>query len=99
MPRFPVYERNIKELGRILARAATDPEFKRRLMDDPAEELRRAGLPEATVQLFVFSVIDESSLDRPPVVLPFRLNETKLAAQDPEYLDQVASIVPAGHVN
>ncbi|MBD8889953.1 hypothetical protein [Roseibium litorale] len=90
MARFPVYQKNILALGRLLANAATDPDAERRLKSDPAGELRRAGLPETTVSLFNFKVSVTQTGKEEPVVIPWRLNQEKLAKRDPEYLTSLA---------
>ncbi|WP_417668834.1 hypothetical protein [Roseibium sp.] len=99
MPRFPTYERNVLALGKLLARAASDPALKKQLQENPKEELRRIGLPEQTVELFHFHVVDEAAMDKPPVVLPYRLNDARLAQKDDDYLTQVSEIVPATRLN
>lgn len=97
MARFPAYQKNILELGKLLARAATDPEAQQRLKDDPAGELRRAGLPEATVSLFNFKVAVTKTGEKEPVVIPWRLNQEKLAKRDPEYLSSLADSLLRDH--
>lgn len=99
MARFPAYEKNALELGRLLARAAVDPDFQQALMADPEAELRRIGLPEETVALFNFKIVPPGDKKQDPVVLPYRLNETRLARMDPDYLSSIASSIPSSALN
>ena len=89
MPRFPAYETNIRELGRLLARASSDPAAREALERDPAGELAKAGLPPQTIALFNFKVVVETEHGPKPVVLPFRLNDQRLAEADPDYLQTI----------
>ncbi len=98
MARFPYHEENVVALGRLLAEAAIDPARKKRLMDDPATELQRIGLPNETTALFNFKVVaEEPSI--PHAVLPYRLNQEKLAHSDPSYLTTIAGTVISRQVN
>lgn len=92
MARFPYYRENIRELGRLLAEAAIDPDLRKRLETDPKSELRRIGLPEETTALFNFKVVNEQA-GQPIAVLPFRLNQQRLDQHDPDYLARVAGTV------
>ncbi|WP_289034020.1 hypothetical protein [uncultured Roseibium sp.] len=99
MPRFPAYEKNIVALGKLLAEASVNPELKQKLIDDPAAELRRIGLPEKTAALFNFKVVQEDDHEKPPVVLPYRLNEERLASGEEQYLSQLADLIPPNTLN
>jgi hypothetical protein len=99
MARFPAYEKNALELGRLLARAAVDKDFQQMLMANPEAELRRIGLPEETVALFKFKIVPPDNSQPAPVVLPYRLNEKRLASMDPDYLASIARSIPHSALN
>lgn len=85
MARFPYHERNVVELGKMLARAAVDEDYRKALQKNPAAELSRLGLPKQTTDLMIFKVIDGKQHPN-AVALPFKLNQSKLAGQDENYL-------------
>ncbi|WP_417709475.1 hypothetical protein [Roseibium aggregatum] len=85
MARFPYYQRNVKDLGRLIARAATDEHFRRELERDPAGAMSKIGLPKETVALLRFKIVDQKSNPN-AVALPFRLNDKKLESSNEEYL-------------
>jgi hypothetical protein len=85
MARFPYYQRNVKDLGKIIARAATDAHFRCELERDPVGTLSKIGLPQETVALMRFKIVDQKSNPN-AVALPFRLNEKKLETSNEEYL-------------
>ncbi|MEE4013903.1 hypothetical protein V1T76_17680 [Roseibium sp. FZY0029] len=85
MARFPYYQRNVKELGKLIARAATDEQFRSELERDPAGVMSELGLPKETVALMRFKIVDQKSNPN-AVALPFRLNNKKLESSDKEYL-------------
>ena len=85
MARFPYYQRNVKELGKLIARAATDEQFRGELERDPAGVMSELGLPKETVALMRFKIVDQKSNPN-AVALPFRLNDKKLESSDKEYL-------------
>ncbi len=98
MARFPYHMKNVRELGRLLAEAAVDPEKKKALRDNPNEELRKIGLPEQTVSLFNFNVVEEQS-GRKAVTIPYRVNADRIRHSDPAYLKILGEIVPSGRAN
>ncbi|TYC65900.1 hypothetical protein FMN63_26465 [Stappia sp. BW2] len=85
MARFPYYQRNVKELGRLIAKAATDELFRRELERDPEGALSQIGLPKETVALMRFKIVDQKSNPN-AVALPFRLNDKKLESSNEAYL-------------
>lgn len=91
MARFPYYERNVIALGKRLAEASLDPQKRASLERNPKEELAAIGLPGETVGLFEFKVI-HANPDQNHVVLPFRLNKTKLDQKDPLYLEGLGKL-------
>ncbi|MTI46084.1 hypothetical protein JM93_00269 [Roseibium hamelinense] len=90
MARFPYRKDKVADLGRLLAQAAVDEQTRSRLQDDPKAALNGI-LPGVTKDLFSFEVVSEA--DQKIAVLPYRLNKTKLANQDPEYLASVAATI------
>lgn len=88
MARFPYYRRNVRDLGRLIARASQDPDFRASLSRDPAAALSEIGLPEQAVELLNFKVVDQKSVPN-AVALPFRLNGTKLHNNDEDYLQSL----------
>ncbi|EFO33874.1 hypothetical protein TRICHSKD4_0993 [Roseibium sp. TrichSKD4] len=98
MARFPYHKSKVSALGRLLAKAATDPAFKAELMQNPQEVLKKAALPDVTLQLFNFNVVDGAQ-NTPMIALPYRLNEQKVAECDPEYLAGVARLVPTTNLS
>lgn len=99
MARFPATEKNIISLGKLLAEAATNPQLRKKLAENPQEELRRIGLPERTVELLNFKVVVEKEDEPPTIVLPFKLNDQRLLSRDPEYLTQLAKLIPENTIN
>ncbi|NBN62433.1 hypothetical protein GWI72_07395 [Microvirga tunisiensis] len=91
MARFPIPQSKIAELGRLLAEAACNETQREALRSDPAAVLRAAGFPEDLVALFEFRVVCDTETQR-HVVLPYRFNAARLAAQDPAYLAQIAEM-------
>lgn len=89
MARFPYRADNVAPLGRMLARARTDVEYRDQLLKDPKAELARIGLPENVVELMTFKIVD--STNEKAVALPYRLNQSKLDSQDQTYLKSIAS--------
>lgn len=85
MARFPYYQSNVKKLGMLIAKAATNESFRRELEKDPTSVLSNVGLPEQTVALMTFKIIDQKKIPN-AVALPFRLNEEKLRSSNEEYL-------------
>lgn len=85
MARFPYYQRNVVELGRLIAKAALDESFREKLIDDPNAKLSEIGLPHQTTALMNFKVVDGNTVTN-PVALPFRLNQGKLDSNDQDYL-------------
>lgn len=98
MARFPHYKSNAAKLGKLLARAATDAGVKEALTRDPASFLREIGLPPQTTELFNFKVVSEDAT-RKSVTLPYRLNATKLANEDAEYLGGLSRLFPNRRLN
>ena len=88
MARFPHYKKNIVQLGKVIARARVDAQFRQKLIDNPARELAVVGLPESVQHLIAFKVIDAAKDN--VIALPFRLNQKKLDDKDPEYLSAIA---------
>ncbi len=98
MARFPHYKSNAAKLGKLLARASTDPGVQRALRQDPASFLREIGLPPETTELFNFKVVSEDTTTK-SVTLPYRLNATKLAIKDADYLGSLSELFPSSHLN
>lgn len=98
MARFPHYKSNAAKLGKLLARAATDDAMKNALMSDPASFLREIGLPPQTTELFNFKVVSEDTT-KSSVTLPYKLNATKLANEDAEYLGGLSQLFPSHRLN
>ena len=90
MARFPYYQSNIKDLGRLIVRASKDSEFRKSLEQDPRAHLSSIGLPEQAVTLLNFKVVDQKSCPN-AVALPFRLNSDKLEGNDESYLQSLGS--------
>ncbi len=90
MARFPYYKHNIQELGRLLVRARMDPEFRKLFIDDPKKQLRLTGLPENVIELMDFKIIDKP--EGTVSVIPYKLNQTSLENQDPNYLHGLADL-------
>lgn len=93
MARFPYHKSKVSALGRLLAKAAIDPTFKAELIENPKKVLRNAALPDVTLQLFNFKVVDGAQ-NTPVITLPYRLNDKKVAECDPDYLTKVARLLP-----
>jgi len=87
MARFPYYHRNINALGRLIAQAASDPDFLSRLSSNPNAALEEIGLPKQTTALMNFRVVKETS-GRQSITLPFRVDTSKIKAGDAAYLEQ-----------
>mgnify|MGYP007100298023 CR=1 FL=1 len=92
MARFPYFSRNMKELGRLLAKASLDPSFSEELKRDPTRTLKGIGLPEQTIALLEFRIVDERTCPNARIV-PFRLNANKLATGDRDYVEGVARLL------
>ncbi len=88
MARFPHYRSNVVALGQLLAHARMDKEKRRKLIQNPKDELRKIGLPEHAVQLMDFAVVDATQAKT--TVLPYRLNQKKIDQADPGYLVPLA---------
>lgn len=88
MARFPYYKKNAKELGKVLAKARLDQSFRRHLMENPKSALQEVGLPDCAQELMNFEIVDGANQNA--VVLPFRLNQSKLDHNDPGYLQGLA---------
>ncbi|MHA7772632.1 hypothetical protein [Roseibium sp. M-1] len=91
MARFPYHEKNVKELGRLIAKAALDDDFRRELQTNPARELAAIGLPKQTTELLRFKVVDCKAQPNATAV-PFRLNQAKLDALNEDYISGLAKI-------
>jgi len=91
MARFPYHERNVVELGKLIARAAVDEKYRKFLQGNAAAELADIGLPTQTTKLIEFKVVD-SSQHPSATVLPFRLNQAKLDARNPDYLSALSKV-------
>ncbi|AQQ06858.1 MULTISPECIES: hypothetical protein [Stappiaceae] len=90
MARFPYYQSNVKDLGKLIARAAIDENFRRELERDPLAAISNIGLPKETVALMRFKIVDQKNNPN-AVALPFRLNEEKLNSANEEYLKALSS--------
>jgi hypothetical protein len=88
MARFPHYKRNVQEIGRLLARASMDADFRAKLIASPAETLSEIGLPNETTSLISFKVVEQSN-SRNAVVLPYRLSDEKLRNKDVDYVQNL----------
>lgn len=89
MARFPYYKSNTKDLGRLIARAATDEDFRKALEENPAALLDEIGLPSQTTQLLSFKIVDRKSVPN-AVALPYRLNDEKLKNGNESYLKDLS---------
>jgi hypothetical protein len=92
MARFPYYQKNIRKLGEVLARARTDQDFRQKFMANPESVLKEVELPPSVQHLMNFEVIDGSK--HKAVVLPYRLNQSKLDSIDSEYVRGLANSFP-----
>ena len=92
MARFPYYQKNIRKLGAVLARARTDHDFRQKFMSNPESVLKEVELPPSVQHLMIFEVIDGSS--HKAVVLPYRLNQSKLDSRDGDYVRGLANSFP-----
>lgn len=88
MARFPHHKHNVAELGKLLAKARLDRDFRKKLEADPQTELKKAGLPENVLHLMTFKIIDAAN-DK-AVALPYKLNQQKLDQEDPDYLESIS---------
>ncbi len=98
MARFPYYKRNVRLLGQLIAKAATNEETFRSFKADPRTFLKNIGLPDETTNLIDFVVVAETS-NRKSVALPYRLNSEKLDARDTKYLEDLSNMFPRNHLN
>lgn len=92
MARFPHYKSNIRELGKLIAQASVDQNFRSKLKQDPASFMEEIGLPEQTTKLMKFSIVDASEHPN-AMALPFRLNQAKLDSGNEAYLRGLASFI------
>ncbi|WP_299813718.1 hypothetical protein [uncultured Roseibium sp.] len=90
MARFPYYQKNVKKLGQLLARAAVDKEFRQAFQSDPSTYLSEIGLPAQTTELLDFKVIDQKEHPN-AAALPFRLNAGKLNDGNADYLTNLSA--------
>jgi len=98
MARFPYYQKNIRALGELLAKAAMDETLRRSLQSDPAKFLSEIGLPRRTTELMSFTVIDKKKTPN-AVALPFRLNDAKLDSSDDAYLSSLSAMFGHARLN
>ncbi|KZM49882.1 hypothetical protein [Labrenzia sp. OB1] len=91
MARFPYYQKNVKELGKLIARAALDENFRKRLQENPSNELAAIGLPQQTTELVEFKVVDGNEAPN-AVALPFRLNQNKINSANETYLSGISKM-------
>ncbi|TYC50414.1 hypothetical protein FMN50_23365 [Rhodobacterales bacterium] len=92
MARFPYYPKNVAALGRLIARARLDEAFAQQLRNDPKKVLKAAGLPDQTIELIDFRIVD-ARLAPDARVLPYRLNSRKLSEGDADYVSGVARLL------
>ncbi|CTQ53859.1 hypothetical protein LP7551_02388 [Roseibium album] len=90
MARFPYYQRNVKELGRLLANAALDQELRKSLGNNPSDYLSKIGLPKKSIELLTFKVVDQNCCPN-AVALPFRLSDEKLENGNTAYLQRLST--------
>ncbi|GGB44462.1 hypothetical protein GCM10011316_15600 [Roseibium aquae] len=95
MARFPYYQNNVKDLGRLLAQASVDPEFYSMLHADPQAALAEIGLPEETVALISFKIV-KAETDARSITLPYRVDKTKIRGRDLAYLSDISKAL-SGH--
>ncbi|ASP32634.1 hypothetical protein CHH27_04735 [Labrenzia sp. VG12] len=88
MARFPHYKSNVIELGRLLARASLDESVREALVSSPQEALAQIGLPKHATSLMTFKVVDQR-LQENAVVLPYKLNDDKLASNIAGYAEDL----------
>ena len=98
MARFPHYKKNAAALGKLLATASLDPKLKAALQADPKALLRQIGLPDVTVELFEFKIVDAKD-HASTITLPYRLNAEKVAKADAQYLFQLGSMLEQARVS
>ncbi|POF29285.1 hypothetical protein [Roseibium marinum] len=91
MARFPYYKKNVKELGKLIARAALDENFRKALQENPSMELAGVGLPQQTTELIEFKVVDGKENPN-AVALPFRLNQNKINSANEAYLFEISKM-------
>jgi len=90
MARFPYHQRNIRDLGRLIAKAAEHPDYFSQLQNNPRQELSTLGLPEKTTALINFKVVREGP-NRKSICLPFRVDNARIQSADPTYLATIDS--------
>ncbi|MET1415474.1 hypothetical protein ABVF61_24595 [Roseibium sp. HPY-6] len=88
MARFPYHQHNIKSLGKLIAKAAEDKNFLSEFRNNPAKTLASINLPQQTVDLIEFKIVDRSKFPR-AVAVPFKLNDKKIQDGNPEYLSSL----------
>ncbi|MCK7615920.1 hypothetical protein [Roseibium sediminicola] len=92
MARFPYHQRNVVELGKLIAKAALDESYRTTLHENPASELSGIGLPRQTTELIEFQVVDGKQHHN-AVALPYRLNQSKLDNRNAEYLSGLSKLL------
>ncbi|PVB63610.1 hypothetical protein [Labrenzia sp. 011] len=85
MARFPFYKSNIKDLGKLIAKAALDEDFRRSFTENPSALLEEIGLPPQSTKLLTFKVVDQGEVPN-AVALPYRLSTEKLKTGNETYL-------------
>ncbi|WP_420332215.1 hypothetical protein [Roseibium sp.] len=98
MARFPHYKRNVKALGKLIAKVATNEALMQSFRKDPKPFLEKLGLPEQTTELLSFRVVSECGT-RKAITIPYRLNSEKLARRDPDYLAGLSNLFPQKQLN
>ncbi|MEO9528656.1 hypothetical protein [Roseibium sp.] len=89
MARFPYYKSNMKDLGKLIAKAALDEDLRETFAKDPSALLEEIGLPQQSTKLLTFKVVDQKSVPN-AVALPYRLNQKKLSNGDESYLSELS---------
>ena len=88
MPRFPATKNNIRSLGALIAKASLDKKYQESFKKHTVSHLAEIKLPEETTSLFNFKIIEESSTKK-IVVIPFRLNQSKLDNLNQSYIETI----------
>jgi len=91
MARFPYHQRNVAELGRLIAKAALDERCLKELQENPAAKLSEIGLPPQTTELMEFRVVDGKEHAN-AVALPYKLNQSKLDTENADYLSGLSKM-------
>ncbi|RAI01055.1 hypothetical protein DLJ53_17720 [Acuticoccus sediminis] len=95
MARIPVSKSAIAKIGQAFGEAANNPEKREAFRADPAAYLRACGVSEESLEGLnvVLHEDDDSTLH---LVLPAKVDETRLAVQDQDYLKMLGTMAVLG---